>query len=101
MHPVERKEADMLPRKKSESYNSLLAESQHKILMLKNELKARHQPILSNFTSTISVLPALGNCPKFEVSLEAPCVSNLVAKNNLRSSPRPQKIEVPANFEPS
>ncbi len=89
MHPVDRKEADMLPRKITKSCKSLLVESQHKILMPKNELKARAQLILSNFTLTISVLPALGNHPKFEVYLEAPCVSNLVAKNNLRSSPRP------------
>ena len=96
MHPVDRKEADMLLRMTSKSCNSLFVESQHKILMLKNELKARAQPILSNFTSAISVLPALGNHLKFEVSLEAPCVSNLVAKNKLRSSPRPwQKSKSP------
>ncbi len=89
MHSVDRNEADMMPRKTSKSYNSLLVESQYKISMLKNELKARDQQILPNFTATISVLPALGNCLKFEVSLEAPCVSNLVAKNNLRTSPRP------------
>jgi hypothetical protein len=77
-------------RKTSESYNSLLAESQNDILRLKKELEAKDQPRLANFTSPISMLPTSGNRPKFEVSLETPRVSNLVAKNNLRPSPRPR-----------
>ena len=102
MYPNDRKEADMLPRKTSKSYNSLLVESQHEILMLKNVLKTRDQLILSNFTLTISVLPASGNRSKFEVSLEAPCVSNLVAKITLGHHLDHDRNQlVPTNLEPS
>eukprot|EP00804_Cyclotella_cryptica_P022641 CCRYP_009488-RA/>CCRYP_009488-RA protein AED:0.11 eAED:0.11 QI:0/-1/0/1/-1/1/1/0/2248 len=87
-YPLDTTEVDMLLRRTSKSFNTLIVENQNEILRLNRELEDRDQPRLPNYTTPNSALSTPGL--KFEVSLKTPRVSNLVAKNNVRSSPRPR-----------
>jgi hypothetical protein len=87
---VHRDEVERMLQRTSQSYSSLLIESQNEILRLNKELEFRDQPRVTNFTSPFTATSA-SNCPKFEISLETPRISNSAPKSHTKPSrPRPK-----------